>query len=470
MTPDTIQPVAKQRCRITVTKDGMAAMLVLYPPDQGQPDPTAADLLQDLALAGVTYGISQEALEKAITEKAYNAPVRAAEGTPPIKGENSIFTFHFDTSGHHAPQQGSDGRIDYKDMRYIQNAEIGRVLATKTPATAGVPGTNVYGKEVAAAGGREFPLKPGQNTKLSDDGLQIVASANGAIVFTNGEVSIKDVLTINGDVDISVGNLESLGSVHVRGHIKAGFTVKVDGHLEVDGNVEDAVIQAKGNILVRGGFFGNGTGELHADGDITVKFAEGQKLIAGGNIFVGGELINCHVIAKERVIVKGKKSKIIGGDIRAGKEIRASELGSEKGTQTHLHVAFDASLMQQHQNIIREIQRVKADAERVKEALQALIRLQMSGNLPPEKKDAIDKLRQFQRDLPANVDSLLAQKKGVEERLREFNDAQIIAEERVYAGVKAYFGIVYREIMEEFRVCKMTLDGTQVVLSDFKNH
>lgn len=470
MTPEPVQSAARQRCRVTATKDGMAAMLVLYAPEQGQPEPTLAELMLDLAQAGISYGISKDALEQTLADRVYNTPIKVADGTPPIKGENTTFAYHFDTAGQHAPQQGNDGRIDYKDMHYIQNAETGAVLATKTPPTLGTPGMNVYGKEVAAAGGRDFPLKPGQNTKVSEDGLKIIATANGAIVFSNGEVSVKDVLSINGDVDVSVGNLDCVGSVHVRGHIKAGFTVKVDGHLEVDGNIEDAVIIAKGNILVRGGFFGNGTGELLADGDITVKFAEGQKLVAGGSIYVGGELINCHVIAKERVIVKGKKSKIIGGDVRAGKEIRASELGSEKGTQTQLHVAFDAGLIQQHQNVIKEIQRVKADAERVKEALQALIRLQVAGKLPPEKKEAIDKLRQFQRDLPTNVDTLIGQKKEIEEKLREFNDAQIIAEERVYAGVKAYFGIVYREIMEEYRVCKMTLDGNLVVLSDFKKH
>ncbi|MEW6050508.1 MAG: FapA family protein [Candidatus Zixiibacteriota bacterium] len=470
MTPDTTQIGAKQRCRVTASKDLMTAMMVVFPPEGNSPDPTVEELLAELGAAGVTFGIDRDAIEQCLADHVYNEPIKAAVGKLPVKGENAQFIYHFDTTGHHAPQQGEDGRIDYRNMRYIQNAEPGTALVSKKPPTTGEPGTNVYGKEVAAAPGRDFALKAGMNTRVSEDGLSVVASAPGAIVFANGEVSVKDVLTINGDVDISVGNLDCRGSVHVRGHIKAGFNITVDGHLEVDGTVEDSVIRAKGNVLVRGGFFGNGSGEMHADGDITVKFAEGQKLIAGGSLIVGGELINCQVTVRENVQVKGKKGKIIGGDIRAGKEIRASELGSEKGTVTNLRVAYDARLIQEYQETSKEAARLKADSERIKEALYALLRLQLDGKPPPDKKEAMEKLRQFQKDLPKNIEALAVRKKEIENKLRELHDARIIAEDRLYGGVKAYFGIVYREIMEEYRTCKLTSDGSQISLTDFKGN
>jgi hypothetical protein len=41
-------------------------------------------------------------------------------------------------------------------------------------------------------------------------------------------------------------------------------------------------------VLVRGGFFGSGKGIIVAGGDVTVKYAENQKIRAGGTIYVGG--------------------------------------------------------------------------------------------------------------------------------------------------------------------------------------
>jgi hypothetical protein len=34
--------------------------------------------------------------------------------------------------------------------------------------------------------------------------------------------------------------------------------------------------------------------------------------------------------------------------------------------------------------------------------------------------------------------------------------------------VKASFGIVYREILEDYKCCKLTLDSGKVLVSDYK--
>jgi uncharacterized protein (DUF342 family) len=465
---DATQTTTRSRVKITVTRDSMAALMVLYQPQAGEPEADLDAVRAELDRAGVTYGIDEATITQTLDEKIFNTPVKIASGVPPKKGTNASFTYHFDTSSHHSPRVDTEGRVDYKDINFIQNTSAGTVLVTKTSPTPGVPGMSVLGAEVPAPMGRDLPIKHGANTQLSEDGLSLAASASGAIVFVHGEVGVKDVMVINNDVDHTVGNIDCRGSVRVSGHVKAGFCITIDGDLEVSGNVEDCTINAKGNVYIKGGFFGDGKGVIQAGGDIVIKFAEGQRLSSGGNIYVGGELVNCHLLAKGNIWVKGKKGKIVGGEIRAGKEIRAAVIGSDAGTATNLFVAYDHELMQKYWVCLKETNRLKADHERIKEALYGLYRLQLDGKLTADKGAALQKLEEFQNEYPRNLEALQKEKSTIEEKMREYRDARIIVEDRLYPGVKAYFGVVYREILEESGTCKLVLEGTQVLMTEFK--
>ena len=458
----------RQRARVTVTGDGMAATLILFRPATDEPQVTMDEVMEEVKGAGVIHGIDEEAIRRVVTNEDYNNPTTIATGDRPIKGENAKFEYHFDTSLKHTPKEDEEGRIDYRDINFIQNVDKDAVLATKIPPTDGVPGKSVTGKEIKGPSGRDIPFNKGVNTVVSDDGLRLIATASGAIVYLHGKVAVNDLTVINGDVDHTVGNIECKGSVRIAGSVKAGFTLKIDGDLEVNGNVEDSTVEVKGNIVVKGGFFGKGHGVMSAGGDITLKFAEGQRIAAGGNILVGGEIINCNVFAKNKIRVKGQKGKIIGGETKAGKEIRASVLGSDAGTATHLYAAYDTELMRKYDEVAGELKRLQEDGERVKTALYGLYKLQLAGKLPPDKLKALEELKKFSDDLPGTIESLKVQKEALEEKMREFKDACIIGEKVVHNGVVAHFGPIYRENLEDHLHCKLTIEGNQVLLSEFR--
>ena len=149
--------------------------------------------------------------------------------------------------------------------------------------------------------------------------------------------------------------------------------------------------------MVKGGFFGKGDGTMKAGGDVYVKFAEGQKIIAGGDISIGGEVVNCYLEAKGNIHVKGAKGKIVGGQTRARKEIRASFLGTDSGTQTTLMVAYDNELMQKYTTCIKEIERLTDDQVRIKDVLVGLYKLQMDNKLSEEQTAALKKLKSLKR-------------------------------------------------------------------------
>ncbi len=465
--PTESRRLTRRRVKIGLSRDKLTANIILSKPEPSEPPLSIDEVIQALTEAGVKHGVDEGAARTAIDERRYGEPIPVASGDPMQRGQDAQFEYLFDTEQHHSPVEGEDGRIDYRNMNFIQNVTKGSVLVRRTPPTEGVPGMTVTGERIPAPRGKDIPFRDGDNTIVSEDGCELLANADGAVVSHHGIVSVKDVLVIDGNVDFKVGNIESVGSLKVTGKIDAGFKIRCGGNLEVNGNVEDCQIKADGNILVRGGFFGSGEGSMTAEGDITVKYAQNQKLSAGGNVIVGGELVNCQVSAKERVIVKGRKGKIVGGETNAGKEIRASVIGSDAATATVLTVAYDAGLMRRYHEATHEIERVNADLKRVKETLYGLYKLQMAGKLDAQQEEALAKLEQFQKSVPSALEQLEKSKAEVEAKIRRLKDARVVAERTIYPGVKVHIGVLIKEIEEERQACVLMQDGYKVQMLKF---
>jgi len=458
---------SRKRVRITVTSDAMMATLILFKPLAEDSPITVEEVMTEIEQAGVAYGLDRETIEKCVREQEYNNPMIIASGKRPMRGEDSTFTYHFNTKANWTPKEDPDGRIDYKNINFIQSVEKDEVLVNKTPSQPGTPGMTVKGKELKGLNGRDFPFNHGANTIVSEDGLQLLATTGGSILYLYNKVAVNDLTIISSDVDFNVGNIDCKGSVRVNGDIKAGFSVKLDGDLEVNGNVEDCDIDVKGNIMVKGGFFGKGEGLMKAGGDVTLKYVEGQKILAT-NIYIGGEIINSRLLARERIHVKGRRGKIVGGDIKAGKEIRASELGSKTGTITTLNVLLDPELIKKYHETTAEIERLIADQKRIKEAMVTLYRLQIDKRLSPDKERVLKQFEKFRAELPGNLEKLQNTKTEIEEELKKYKDTQIVAEEIIHSGVRVHFGIVYRDILEEQKKCKLTLENNQIYISELK--
>ncbi len=456
-----------KKFQITVSKDSMSVSMIIKKLVENETPPTFEEIMAALDSDGIIVGINEELIRKTLEEQNFNNPVCIAEGEKPRRGKNSEFKYHFQTAQSHKPQVDDDGRIDYKNINFIQNIEEGAILVTRTPAQPGIPGNNVYGKEIKGPDGRNLPFKNCANTAISDDGNTLTATCSGAIVFLYKKVSVNDVMVIKGDVDFNVGNLDCRGSVRVSGNIKTGFVIKTDGDLEVNGNVEDANLDVKGNIMIKGGFFGNGEGVMKAGGEVYVKFAEGQKIIAGSDIIIGGEAINCYIETQGNVIIKGTKGKIVGGSTKAKKEIKASYLGSDSGTLTELSVAYDPDLMKRYRECVLEHERITADGARIKDVLIGLVRLKIDGKISPEQMEVLKKLKKFKDELPENLKKLDDEKEAIKNELRKLNDAQIIAEKTLYSGVKASFGLIYREIMDETNQCVVRQDNGKIFISEY---
>ncbi len=444
------------------------ALMTVRRPRAGEPDVGSAEVEDALTRAGVVHGIRREAIEVAVRDRICETPVKVAAGDPPQNGTNAQFEYCFDIDFHRSPQVDKEGRIDYRDLNVIQSVAKGDVLARRIPATPGIAGKGVDGRDIPALQGKSLPFRNGANTQVSGDGRELRATGSGVIVYRNGMIWVDDVVVIDGDVDFRTGNIRSTNSVLVKGNIHPGFELAVDGDLQVGGNVQDCRITCRGNVLIKGGGYGKGEGSIRAEGSVVLKYAEGQRISAGEEVVVGGELLNCRVVAGKRVLVKGKKGKIIGGEVMAGHEVRGSVIGSPAGTPTKISVGYDAEVTRQHREVVREIERLRADCERVKQSLSELYRQQAAGPLASDKQAALLKLEEFRETAPHAIAALEEKKAPLEEKLKEFRDAVIIAEDTMHVGVEARFGVVYRQVTETTTQCKLALKGNQIVFSEYR--
>ena len=121
-------------------------------------------------------------------------------------------------------------------------------------------------------------MPAGKNTELSEDGTQLLSKIEGQILVRNDKYNIEQTLTIDGNVDFSIGNLDVTGNLVVQGDICSGFEVRATGDITVNGMIEGASVVAGGNIFVRSGMNGNSKGVLTAGKDIRCKFMENTVL------------------------------------------------------------------------------------------------------------------------------------------------------------------------------------------------
>jgi hypothetical protein len=399
--------------------------------------------------AGVIYGAKQNVLEQLVASPVYGERILVAEGEPSLAGIDASIEYLFNTSATREPTVDAHGHIDYKDLNFIQSAKAGQVLARKTPALAGAPGKSVLGKEIAPKLGRDRALGRGANTELSADGLTLTAAMEGTIAFKSNVISIQSMQNIPGSIDASTGNVDCLGSLKINKDIAGEYRVTVGGDLEVGGNVEDAIIEVGGNVIIRGGFFGGGKGTIKAGGDVTIKYAEKQKIRAEGTVYIGGEVLSCDIYAGDAVIVQGKTGRIVGGNVAAKHLVRVSTLGSDAAVPTHVHVAYDMKTVERFRAVTKELERLANDEKRVKEAMVVMFRLELSGKLPADKKEILQRFKQFTKELPAQRDVLQMEQSDLKQQMQELSGARVVVEETIYAGTVIHFGPVYKEINED---------------------
>ncbi len=334
--------------KIYFDENNVTARICITPPKEGGHKPPVEMLSNILDECGITYGVKHSNVKRLSRTPVYNTYFVLAEGVPAIDGENGKTTFLFDTEGKLAPKvDETTGRVDYKELSFVREAKEGDVLCKITKPTEGKDGINIFGKVIPAKKGEKSRVDAGKDTKVIEEENEtlIVACCDGEIFYKNNKISINKVLTVD-DVDATKGNLNFIGSIHVKGNVHSGFKVKASGgNIVVDGVVQDAKLSATGDIIINGGIRGSGMSEVKAKGDVKALFIENATVSAKQNIYAD-YVLNSNLESEQQIKLSGKYGFIIGGVAKAV-EIIAEEAGNDSYTLTKLEINYPKEVIKQ---------------------------------------------------------------------------------------------------------------------------
>lgn len=286
----------------------------------------------------IVFGFDTEVMKLMVENRDYGDKQVVARGVAPVNGIDGKIVYHFETDFNKVGAD-VDGRIDFKELTLFANVDKGTILASKTEPIEGRDGMDIYGNILPAKKPKEAKFFYGKNVLLSQDGESLMSSIDGKVDLVGNKVVVSKVYIVDGNVDMSVGNIDFSGDVIVRGNVMSGFVIRAGGSVDVYGVVEGAQIYAEENITLMGSFLGNGRGMLNAGGSVNCKSVEHGVIkavisidadyVMHSNLYCDGEIRVCK-----------EKSGIIGGNICSGELIVANNVGTVKGTVTNLKIGL----------------------------------------------------------------------------------------------------------------------------------
>lgn len=452
-----------------IEESDMEAYILVSVPGEGGGDLSKDAILSFLKNNMIVHGVNHEKLDYFLDHPVYNSKFLVAEGTYPQSGKDAEIIYNFDVSVTASILKEKNGKVDFKDKNLVQNVVEGQQLAEKIPSGKGIQGRTVTGNVLEAKNGNDKELKLGNNIELSKDGFKVIATCNGHVMLINDKITVEEIYYVDGDVNLSTGNIHFLGTVVVKGNVEDSFSIKASGDIEIKGNVGKCSLDALGSIIVHQGINAEEKGLIKAGKSIMAKFIQNSRVEAGELVFVTDGIINSYVDSNGKIICKGKRATIVGGRLRATEEISAKTFGSLSVGSTVLEVGFDPkskerllTLEAQKEALDKELD----DLDRNFVTLENMKR-KMKSHFPSEKKEMLDDMENRIIVVKEELSDIAEENEEIYQHIKEFKSSgKISASVSVHPGVKIYIKDAYLDIKNELK--KITFINEDSVIRTVK--
>ena len=366
---------------VVIEDDRMTAAIDVHPKSSANTPITFDMVWESLQVAGVLHGVSDEKIAASLRSAGETDSPQlqeiVANGSIAVPSVDARIE-HFIETDQEIGEQREDGSIDFRERSTIRNVKSGVRICRWIPPIDGQPRMDIYGQSGTAESGRDVDFEAGENVELRNDDFWSLI--DGAVMIRKNIVSVSDVYSITGDIDLQSGNLKhTKGTVHIKGTVRSNFEVWAGCHIIVDETVEDATLECGGDVEIVGGVIHAEGGRINAAGNVTVKFAQNARISAGDDIVINGPAMNCDLYAGSRIVVAANKSRLVGGVARASGGFQVRQLGAETGAPTLVEINVDHKAIGTLKLKIKEMQKTiaagkatQADMERLLETLHTL--------------------------------------------------------------------------------------------------
>lgn len=451
--------------KFTITPDNMRAYVRFYAPSVGGELMTADELINDLEVRGIKYGILTDVIRKTFAKRRdYCKDILVAQGTEPVHGTDAYIKYYFNTDRKAKPSLKEDGSVDFFQLNVVQHCDKGEVLARLIPEDPGEYGMSLLGQRLKPRDVRKASLKYGNNIEISEDNTTLISMVNGHVELIEGSVFVSDVLVVE-NVDNATGNIDYEGSVQVNGNVCTNFQVKAKGDIEVKGVVEGAVLDAGENIIIARGVNGMGKGKLKAGGNIISKFLQGVTAQANGYI-ASESVLHSRLMAGTEINIDGRKGFITGGSVSAVNSVNVKTLGSSMGADTIVEVGVDPNLTVRIQELQKQIEAEHKEIQSIQQILISTKKKMAQGA-----KMSPDQLKYLQTLVEANQTKTQIVTENVEElerlqsQMKGSAGANVTVKETVHPGTKICIGDVSMTVQKEMKFCRFVKVGGEVKMT-----
>jgi len=407
----------------------------------GADEPELSDLKRKLKENEVKYGIIKENLNKIIDKKQYDQDVLVAQGVQPVPGKDAEIEYLIDFEKTGKPEIDELGNVNFYEINIINSVKKGEKLAKKRPPIEGKEGITVKNEKIEPPSPSDTIIPSGKNTVISPDDKNIlIAAIDGCVKLRNNKiVDVEPVFIVKGDVNFSTGNIDFMGSVIVKGDLISGFKIKAGGDVQIDGVVEDAKIEAKGDVLVKLGFTGKGNGEIVAGGNAILKYCENQVLSARQDVIISEYIINGYVKAGERILVTGKSGVIVGGVTIALKGVEVNNLGSRQNIKTSVYIGITEEIRNKYNKINAELRKTKEQLENITEGINILMKIKLLKKVfSKENENILKRLKETKGLILTDREKLIDEKKKLLKEIENYKSATIKVYNVLYSNVRIH--------------------------------
>jgi len=316
--------------KIAISNDQME--VIMYPltgvTDSGLT--TLKEVLDACKKENIKVEISEKLVEEQLSA-SNPVEIVIAKGIKPEDGKDGYIEFKIDMSAKPQFIPKDDHAVDYKNAMQITLVNAGDILADVIPPTEGEDGMDVRGSTIKANTGSKARYFLSEGVEEKDS--HIVATASGTPSVQDDVIMVHRHYVLQGDVDLSTGNINFPGTVVIQGNVTNGFEVISEENVVVNGLISGAKIRAKGYVKCAGGI--QGKAEVIAGSFVAATFISAATIVAEGDIVITKDILHSNVSCLGELRLGGS---IIGGVTTVFKGVECRELGSESGVKTVVNI------------------------------------------------------------------------------------------------------------------------------------
>ncbi|GAB6886550.1 FapA family protein [Desulfothermus okinawensis JCM 13304] len=339
--------------------------------------------------------------------------------------------------------------MDFYNLGYVQNVIRNQVIAEFleiSPEEVDKYDERFIYKE------RNFPI--GSNCAVNPKNPnQLISLVNGYVFYDEkGNISVKNLLNVRGNVDFHTGNIYFVNNVVVHGDVKSGFEVQGNSIL-VKGIVEGAKLRALNSILIEGGVKGESKAVLKAENNIHCRYCENGTLLAKRSILIDKHCLHSNLYTGKNIKVG---ERLIGGNIYCGEKILIEgELGGGFNVPTVLVLGYDPVDMYKFSDIEMRLENLHKRLD----FLQVKRESKSDPEIVLEIQEITKKIKVLSNHLNRIARSI---------KTKDFKKCRVIVRGTIHPGVEISIGPAYYKVDEFIKGTHFYFKDGEVIVSRFE--